>query len=251
VAFVCLAIAFAAQVRAAETGWRAGRIVSVVKDVNTKTLYWLVNTPVTQDEVTYRIVVHVGRTFVTGSYEVSKVQGEPPKEWVKDYPLNMRTVGSDLYLVAADGEQYKLHLERRKPAPPMEPITKEIPAKASSAPAPLPVAEDRPIGIGSAPAAPEKKPEADEPAPDAAAAPTVTAPPPSPEPTGIVSVRTTPYLAEVYVDGNDMGYTPAKLSLRPGKHTIRFEKHGYKDWTKEITLTAGSEQLVDATLEGK
>jgi hypothetical protein len=32
---------------------------------------------------------------------------------------------------------------------------------------------------------------------------------------------------------------------------VRFEKQGYKTWSKEITLTAGSELLVDATLEKK
>jgi hypothetical protein len=53
----------------------------------------------------------------------------------------------------------------------------------------------------------------------------------------------------VFVDGESMGYTPAKLKLAPGKHSFRCEKAGYKPWTKDITITAGSELTLDATLD--
>jgi hypothetical protein len=68
---------------------------------------------------------------------------------------------------------------------------------------------------------------------------------------GTVQVRSTPYLSEVFVDGDSMGYTPAKVSLPPGKHSFRVEKAGYKAWTKEIVITAGSELTLDASLEKK
>ena len=64
-------------------------------------------------------------------------------------------------------------------------------------------------------------------------------------------MRSTPYLSEVFVDGDSMGYTPAKVSLPPGKHSFRVEKSGFKVWTKEITITVGSELTLDATLEKK
>jgi hypothetical protein len=84
-----------------------------------------------------------------------------------------------------------------------------------------------------------------------------TAPPPAPAPaplpatTGLVNVRSTPYLSEVFVDGESMGYTPAKLSLASGKHSFRVEKPGYKSWTKEITITIGSELTLEASLDKK
>ncbi len=68
---------------------------------------------------------------------------------------------------------------------------------------------------------------------------------------GTVQVRSTPYLSEVFVDGDSMGYTPAKVSLPPGKHAFRVEKAGYKAWTKEIVITVGSELTLDASLEKK
>ncbi|MBA3915416.1 MAG: PEGA domain-containing protein [Acidobacteriales bacterium] len=247
VLFLCLlGLAMAAPAHAADSGWQPGRVVSVDKDVNTKTLYTIVNTPVTQDEITYRIAVHAGRTLLTGSYEPGKAQGEPPKEWVADFPVSVQVDGTEMYLRSSAGDQYKLHVDRRKPAPAMRPWSKQ--ELAQTVPAPVPV-ENRPIGIGSAPPAPESRPVAAAPA-EPEPAPSPKPAPPSGEPPGLVTVRTTPYLAEVYVDGNDMGYTPAKLNLSPGKHSVRLEKHGYKKWSKEFTVTSGSEQLIDATLEG-
>jgi len=52
----------------------------------------------------------------------------------------------------------------------------------------------------------------------------------------------------VFVDGDSMGYTPAKIALGPGKHSFRVEKPGYKAWAKEMTITVGSEMTLDATL---
>src|SRR5260370_42454039 len=83
----------------------------------------------------------------------------------------------------------------------------------------------------------------------AAPEPVPLPPPPPPAPsTGTVTVRSTPFLSEVFVDGDSMGYTPAKIALGPGKHSFRVEKSGYKPWTKEMTITVGSELTLDATL---
>jgi hypothetical protein len=87
----------------------------------------------------------------------------------------------------------------------------------------------------------ESKAVAPEPAPQ---------PPPAPAApsTGTVTVRSTPFLSEVFVDGDSMGYTPAKIALGPGKHTFRVDKPGYSPWTKVVTITVGSELTLDATL---
>ena len=48
---------------------------------------------------------------------------------------------------------------------------------------------------------------------------------------------------------SDNPQTPAKIALGPGKHNFRVEKACYKAWTKEMTITVGSELTLDATLE--
>lgn len=66
---------------------------------------------------------------------------------------------------------------------------------------------------------------------------------------GTVSLTTTPDAAEVYVDEQFYGNSPATLKLKPGKHTIRAKLSGYKDWSREISADAGSEARLAATLE--
>jgi hypothetical protein len=230
-----------------DPAWQAGRIVDVHKDVTTKTLYWLTNTPITEDETTFTVSVHVKDKILTGVYELGRVQGAPPEEWVKDRAVNLQIEGDTLYLRAPTGNSFKLKIVRRKTAAMMRPVTAAELAEAYANPAENP--EESVTGF----IPPSETPATSRPpaAPATAPAPVPAAATPAPEPTGTISVRTTPYLADLYLDGQNMGYTPAKLSLPPGKHTVRFEKQGYKTWSKEITLTAGSELLVDATLEKK
>lgn len=72
---------------------------------------------------------------------------------------------------------------------------------------------------------------------------------PSAEAVGTVSLTTTPDGAEVYVDGQFNGNSPATLKLKPGKHTIRVSATGYQDWAREITTDAGSSVHLAAPLQ--
>jgi len=55
--------------------------------------------------------------------------------------------------------------------------------------------------------------------------------------------------ADVTVDGDFVGNSPAALKLAAGKHTIVVKLSGYKDWSREITVQAGSEVQLTASLE--
>jgi len=66
---------------------------------------------------------------------------------------------------------------------------------------------------------------------------------------GTVSLTTSPDGADVYVDGQFNGNSPATLKLKPGKHTIRVSMTGYSDWTREISTDAGSSVHLTATLQ--
>ncbi len=68
-------------------------------------------------------------------------------------------------------------------------------------------------------------------------------------PSATVTVKSNPDNAEVSVDGNFMGNTPASLKLGPGKHTVKVSLAGYKDWSREITVSAGSEMNLSPALE--
>jgi PEGA domain len=67
--------------------------------------------------------------------------------------------------------------------------------------------------------------------------------------TGSIVVVSTPDGAEVSVDGAFVGNAPATLKLPAGKHTVKVALAGYKEWTKDLTVLAGSELKLNAALE--
>lgn len=76
-----------------------------------------------------------------------------------------------------------------------------------------------------------------------------TAAPAAAEGIGTVSLTTNPDGADVFVDYQFYGNSPATLKLKPGKHTIGVKMAGYKDWSREISTEAGSEARLTAALE--
>jgi PEGA domain len=172
---------------------------------------------------------------LVGRYTLTPEEAEPPIEWAEGYALRVQVVGNEMYLRAPTGD-VRLRITQRKPSRPMAPLTAEEKKRLAEMDAPSSM-----IGFS-----PREKTKATE-------EPSATAPPPPPAAptTGTVNVRSSPFLSEVFVDGDSMGYTPAKIALPPGKHTFRVEKRGYTSWTKEMTITVGSELTLDATLEKK
>jgi hypothetical protein len=220
---------------AADTIWQYGRIVAVKKSVTTTTKVWVVNTPIEEEHTQYTISVHVHDRIIAGNYELSSSQSEPPPEWTEGSAVQVEINGDTMYLRSPTGNLY-LHVTQRKAAALMQPLTGEEKKRLSELDAP----PKSMIGLsqgGESKAAPEPPPA---PLP----------PPPAPS-TGMVTVRSTPFLSEVFVDGDSMGYTPAKIALAPGKHSFRVEKPGYTPWTKALSITVGSELSLDATLEKK
>jgi hypothetical protein len=67
--------------------------------------------------------------------------------------------------------------------------------------------------------------------------------------TGTITVNSNPDGADVYADNSFVGNATAVLKLSEGKHVIRVSTAGYKDWTRDITVLAGSEVKLVATLE--
>jgi hypothetical protein len=221
---------------AAQEQWQTGRIVDITHSTNRHTASWMVNTPLTEDEKVCTISVHVADRVYWGSYSISKAHPPPPQEWVTGHPVNVQIAGDHMFLRVPQGEDLKLKIFKKKSAKMMQPLTPREIANQKM--------EENPAGqpsmVGFDKTGTREQPEAEPPAqpaqPDSQEAGSVT-----------VSISSVPYLADIYVDGQNAGYTPAKLKLFPGKHTIRCEKKGYQPWTKEITAS-GSELTLDATL---
>lgn len=66
---------------------------------------------------------------------------------------------------------------------------------------------------------------------------------------GKVMVTSVPEGAEVYIDEDLVGNAPATLKLAAGKHTVKVSHPGYKPWTRQVAVYAGSETNLKAALE--
>lgn len=75
----------------------------------------------------------------------------------------------------------------------------------------------------------------------------VSAPPPPP--TTSVAFHSDPVNAEVYVDGEFRGTAPLNLHLAAGTHKVELRLDGYLIWERELTVVAGNDTRVAATLK--
>jgi hypothetical protein len=232
----------------AVSGWQVARIVGVNETTETRSQVWVVNTPITEEQKVYILTVHVRDKMITASYAPKESEPPPPEDWKKDKAVQAQIAGDYLYVRSSAAGEVRARISKTKPAPPVKPWTQEEIAVLRTALTPDQDQDsDAIIGFDSTSKSAKSKKAAEPATPE----PEVVVPPPPPpaEPTtGLVHVSSVPYLAEVFVDGTSVGYTPAKVALNPGKHTFRCEKQGYQAWTKEILITAGSELTLDATL---
>ena len=66
---------------------------------------------------------------------------------------------------------------------------------------------------------------------------------------GSLDVVSSPLMAEVWVDGRNVGNTPLTMSsILVGKHTVELCKDGYATWSREVTITEGQTATLEATL---
>ncbi len=64
-----------------------------------------------------------------------------------------------------------------------------------------------------------------------------------------LQLSSTPDGTDIEVDGNFVGNTPSDTDVAAGDHMISMKKSGYKDWTKNMKITAGSNIHIKPELE--
>lgn len=67
--------------------------------------------------------------------------------------------------------------------------------------------------------------------------------------TGSVSVTTEDGSCDVYVDGNFVGNSPAKLQLTEGAHVVEVKRAGFKSYRRELKVGTGAELTLRPVLE--
>jgi hypothetical protein len=65
-----------------------------------------------------------------------------------------------------------------------------------------------------------------------------------------VFIDSNPQGARIRIDGRDLAPTPLMVrQLRPGTHTLELRLPGYRPWTQRLTVAAGDDRRITATLE--
>ena len=66
----------------------------------------------------------------------------------------------------------------------------------------------------------------------------------------MVAIESTPPGARIRIDGRDLAPTPLTVrQLRPGTHTVELRLPGYKVWSQKLTVAAGDNRRITASLE--
>lgn len=74
--------------------------------------------------------------------------------------------------------------------------------------------------------------------------------PPPPEAMGALRVKTDITGAQIFLDGEEKGTTPATLrDLSPGPHQLALVKDGYEAHEQAVTVTAGKTELLKVTMK--
>ncbi|HYM76685.1 MAG TPA: PEGA domain-containing protein [Candidatus Dormibacteraeota bacterium] len=76
-----------------------------------------------------------------------------------------------------------------------------------------------------------------------------TAPAPANNTTAKLQLESDPSGADIEVDGSFVGNTPSDVQVTEGDHTVTVKKAGYKDWERNMKVTAGSSVHLSAQLE--
>ncbi|MGR3294050.1 MAG: PEGA domain-containing protein [Candidatus Scalindua sp.] len=70
--------------------------------------------------------------------------------------------------------------------------------------------------------------------------------------TGSIMVKSEPLSAEIYLDDDNIGVTPAIVTqILPGKYKIKIKMAGYEVWSQSVDVKANKETSLTAVLQGK
>ena len=64
-----------------------------------------------------------------------------------------------------------------------------------------------------------------------------------------VAITSEPDGAEIYIDGAYEGSTPSQLSMAAGEHHVQVTRPGYRDWVRNVRISAGAKKSINAILE--
>jgi hypothetical protein len=104
-------------VTAVKQQYQAGKIVAIQQKARTRILYYLVNTPITEDDPYYEIGIQVRDKVYAAEYTPRHAHDELPDEWKPDADVEVRVEKWHLFVKRPSGIDMDLLVVKSTPAP--------------------------------------------------------------------------------------------------------------------------------------
>ena len=105
---------------AAEKQYENAVILKNDQKKNTRTLYWVVDTPITEDDIYYDVTVLTKDKVYIARYTPRHHDDPLPDQWVTGSTAKIRVDGGHLYIADSDGDETKLVVYKRRAPTPTE-----------------------------------------------------------------------------------------------------------------------------------
>jgi len=108
--------------RAVEKQYANAQFVDIQQKTNTKVLYYIVNTPITQDEPYFEVSVRINDTVYLGRYIPRHASETLPEEWQPGSSVQARVEAHHLYLRKPSGVDVDFAIAKRTAVKPEQTI---------------------------------------------------------------------------------------------------------------------------------
>jgi len=116
-----LAAVLIPNLNAAEKLYMTGKIIDVQQKANTRVLYYVVNTPVTQDDPYFEVSVQVKDAIYVGDYNPRHAGDTLPDEWnVPQTEVRLRLERHYMFLTRPAGSELQFVITKRIAAAPAQ-----------------------------------------------------------------------------------------------------------------------------------
>jgi hypothetical protein len=96
-------LSFSYHLYAAEKQYEPGRIVTVEKKLHERVLYYLVNTPITQDDPYYEVTLQLGNLVLLSEFTPRHTADDLPEGWTDNAQVQIKVTDKHHVWVKRDG----------------------------------------------------------------------------------------------------------------------------------------------------
>jgi hypothetical protein len=113
VVMLAVAVISVPSLFASEKLYQAGQILSIQQKSQSRVLYYVVNTPITEEEPYYEVSVQLDKTVYLGRYFPRHSDEALPGEWAVGAPVQARVDGHHLFLKRPNGVGVEFAIAKR------------------------------------------------------------------------------------------------------------------------------------------